>query len=93
MESFSPKIINGKTYDKYSIDLIVSGTYNSDGQPDASIICNFIPTTIEDGVVQTDQSATTTLRVGSLSQADEDILNVVSTIKEALQNYINTKNI
>ena len=46
MNTSSPKAINGKTYDKYSINLIVSGTYNTDGQPDASIICNFIPTRV-----------------------------------------------
>ena len=88
MTASSPSTINGKTYDKYALSLIVSGSYTPEGKPEASIVCNLTPLRIEDGVVDTQPAEARSIRVGSLEHADANMLEAVAAIQTALQKFI-----
>ena len=88
MKSSAPITIDGKIYDRYSLNLIVSGSYLPDGKVDASVICNLTPTRIADGVVETAPADQRSIRLGSLAQADADTLAVVTGIQTALQEFL-----
>lgn len=85
-------IINGKTYDKYSLNLAITGKYNADGTPDASIAARFIPTRlVEDGEPEQAQEQSVNIALGSLSGSDEPTLTAVAEIRAALQKFILSK--
>ena len=67
MTASSPSTINGKTYDKYALSLIVSGSYTPEGKPEASIVCNLTPLRIEDGVVDTQPAEARSIRHSCLA--------------------------
>ena len=46
MNATNPIEIDGKVFDRYSLNLIVSGSYDAQGNPDASVVCNLVPTRI-----------------------------------------------
>jgi hypothetical protein len=46
MVASAPSIINGKTFDRYSLNLAITGIYNGDGTPDACISLLLTPTRI-----------------------------------------------
>ena len=91
MQATNPITIDGKEYDKYSLNLIVSGTYNAEGQPDASVVCNLVPTRIEGDMVETAPQNALNIRLGKLDQADEATLATVGAIQTALQQFIAAK--
>ena len=93
MQATNPIEIDGKEYDKYSLNLIVSGSYNAEGQPDASVVCNLVPTRMEDGTVETQPAHAKSIRLGKLDQADEPTLAAVTAIHAALQTFITSKGI
>jgi hypothetical protein len=79
-----------KTFDRYSLNLIVSGSY-SEGQPDASVVCNLVPTRIEGDMVETAPDNAINIRIGKLDQADAPTLAAVNAIHSALQTFITEK--
>ena len=83
--------IEGKTYDHYSLNLIISGSYDTEGKPDASVVCSLIPTRIEGNTVETTPENCINIRLGSLDQADEATLTAVTAIYSALQTFITDK--
>lgn len=91
MKSSQPIAIDGKVFDRYALNLIVSGNYLPDGKIDASVICNLTPTRIADGAVETAPSDQRTIRLGSLAHADEDTLAVVEAIQSSLQQFLSKK--
>jgi hypothetical protein len=91
MTASAPIQIGEKSYPLYSLSLIISGSYNSEGQPDASVVCNLVPTRIEGGTVETSPENAINLRIGKLDQADEQTLVAVGAIQSALQQFINSK--
>lgn len=91
MLASSPTTIDGKTFDRYSLNLIVSGSYLPDGKVDASVICNLTPTRVENGVVETAPADQRSIRLGSLAQADAETLAVVGAIQTALQQFLTAK--
>ena len=93
MIATNPIEIDGRTFDRYSLNLIVSGSYTPAGEPDASIVCNLTPTRIEGDTVETAPAAMVNIRLGSLSQADPETLAAVTAIHTALQNYLASKGI
>ena len=88
-----PIEIDGKQYDRYSLNLIVSGSYNASGQPDASVVCNLTPTRIEGDTVETAPQNALNIRLGKLDQADAPTLAAVTAIHAALQQFILEKGI
>ena len=93
MKATNPIVIDGKEYDRYSLNLIVSGSYDAEGQPDASVICNLVPTRIEGDSVETAPQHALNIRLGKLDQADEPTLAAVTAIHSALQTFITSKGI
>ena len=93
MIATNPIEINGKEYDRFSLNLIVSGSYDAEGQPDASVVCNLVPTRIEGDMVETAPQNALNIRLGKLDQADEPTLAAVTSIHAALQTFITSKGI
>jgi hypothetical protein len=91
MNASNPTTIDGKTYDRYALNLIISGTYDSEGQPEASVVCNLTPLRIEDGVVETAPTHSKSIRLGTLAVADAETLKTVGAIQAALQEFISAK--
>jgi len=93
MIATNPIEIDGQTFDRYSLNLIVSGSYDAEGQPDASVVCNLVPTRIEGDMVETAPQNALNIRLGKLDQADEPTLAAVTSIHAALQTFITSKGI
>lgn len=93
MNASTPIEIDGKTYDKFSLSLIVSGSYTPEGKPNASVVCNLVPTRIEGELVETVPQNAINLRIGTIEQADGPTLAAVTAIHTALQKFILEKGI
>jgi len=92
MNATNPIEINGKSYDKFSLNLAITGFYKADGSQDASIAMRLIPTRVENEVVETADSAAIGLLRGSFSEiADPAEQAAVAAIQTALQTLISTK--
>ena len=92
MNASSPITIDGKVFDKYSLNLAINGKYLADGTPDASIAARFIPTRlIEDGEPEQAQEQSVNIALGSLSGSDNSTLTAVAEISAALQKFIISK--
>ena len=91
MNATQPIEIDGKEYDKYSINLAINGKYNTDGSTDASIAARFIPTRLEGDKVEQAQEASVNMAIGSIAGADEPTLTAVAEISAAIQKFIISK--
>lgn len=91
MNATNPIELDGKTYDRYSLNLIVSGSYTPEGKPEASVVCNLTPTRIADAKVETAPDGMANIRLGSLAEADEATLIAVMAIQSAIQQFISAK--
>ena len=91
MIASAPSTIDGKTFDHYQLNLIVSGSYTPEGQPDASVVCNLTPLRIADGQIETAPAHAKSIRLGTLAVADAETLKAVGAIQAALQDFISTK--
>jgi hypothetical protein len=93
MQATNPIVIGEKSFDHYSLNLIVSGSYYAEGKPDASVVCDLIPTRIEGDMVETAPQHALNIRLGKLDQADEPTIAAVTAIHAALQTFITSKGI
>ena len=93
MTATKPTIIDGKIFDKYSINFAVTGKYNADGTPDASVALRLIPTRIEDGVVETNEENAKAIVFGTMEHADNEAKAAFAAISQALQSYLNSKGV
>jgi hypothetical protein len=91
MNATNPITIDGKSYDRYSLNLAITGKYNADGSTDASIAARFIPTRIEVDEVEQAQEQAVNLALGSISGADQATLTAVADISAAIQKFILSK--
>lgn len=92
MTASNPIQIDGKSFDKYSLNLAITGFYKPTGQPDANVAMSLIPTRIEDGVVeQAGLEHRKAVVLGSLSQASAEEQQAIAAIQAALQAYISAK--
>jgi len=98
MIATTPLEIDGQTFDRWSLNLAITGKYKSDGSPDASIAMRLIPTRIvpatEDtaaSVEQADAAAIGLLR-GHLSEVQDPAeIACVTAITTALQTLVASK--
>lgn len=88
----TPKNIGNLTFDRYSLQLAINGTYLPNGSPDASISILLTPTSItNDEVVLLGNGSVQMLR-GHLSEiTDPDERVAVGKIQAALQEFITSK--
>ena len=91
MNASNPITLDGKQYDKYSLNLAITGRYLSDGSSDANVAMRLVPTRIENGEVITADEAAIGIALGSLSGADAATQQAVGAIQAALQAYIVSK--
>ena len=95
MNATNPITIDGKQYDKFSLNLAISGRYESDGTPDACINLLLTPTRIsEEGEVITAPEAAVSILRGRLSEVTDPAEQAaIGAIQNALQTYIAAKGI
>jgi hypothetical protein len=93
MNATAPIEINGKSYDKFSLNLAISGRYLGDGSSDAQVAMRLVPTLIENNEVITADEAAIGIALGSLAGSDEATQQAVGAIQAALQAYITAKGI
>jgi hypothetical protein len=91
MTASNPITIDGQTFDRYSLNLAITGKYNADGSPDANVAMRLVPTRIENGEVVTADEAAKGIALGSIAGSDEATQQAVGAIQSALQAYINEK--
>jgi hypothetical protein len=93
MNATNPIEINGKSYDKFSLNLAISGRYLGDGSSDANVAMRLVPTSvnIENGEVITADEAAIGIALGSLAGSDAATQQAVGAIQAALQSYILAK--
>jgi hypothetical protein len=92
MQSTNPIEIDGKSFDRFSLNLAINGKYLPDGSSDASIAARFIPTRlVENGEPEQAQEQSVNIALGSLSGADQPTLTAVAEISAALQKFILSK--
>lgn len=91
MNATQPIQIDGKSYDKYSLNLAITGFYRPDGTPDANIAMRLVPTCVEDGQVETADSAAIGLLRGSMAELEADEQTAVAAIQSALQDLLAAK--
>lgn len=103
MIATNPIEIDGQTYDRYSLNLAISGKYNADGTPDACINLLLTPTRIVPATTddegnaisaraeQVPQAARSLLRGGLAEVHDPAEIAAIAAIQAALQNYLSTK--
>ncbi len=90
MNATAPIEINGKSYDKFSLNLAISGFYTPEGS-DANIAMRLVPTRIENGEVITADANAIGISLGTLAGSDEATQQAVGAIQAALQSYISAK--
>ena len=91
MTASNPITIDGQTFDRYSLNLAITGKYTGDGSTDANVAMRLVPTRIENGEVLTADEAAIGIALGSLAGSDEATQQAVGAIQSALQAYINAK--
>ena len=91
MNASNPIQIDEKTYDRFSLNLSISGRYLGDGSSDANVAMRLVPTRIENGEVITADEAAIGIALGSLEGSDEATQQAVGAIQAALQTYSQAK--
>lgn len=89
MQSASPITVDGVTYDRLTVNLAVSTTYNAAGERDMSIALRVIPTAITPEGQKTLDAQSHTIyrgRFSELRDAEEQACAVAMT--QILQNFI-----
>lgn len=91
MIATNPIQIDGQTFDRYSLNLAITGKYNADGSTDANVAMRLVPTRIENGEVITADEAAIGIALGSLAGSDAATQQAVGAIQASLQAYITAK--
>jgi len=91
MTSSNPKLIEDKIYDRFSLNLAITGLIKPDGTEDANVAMRLVPTRVEDGVVEKVDGAAIPIYLGSIADVDPITQQVVFKIKEALQEFVTLK--
>ena len=92
MNASSPITIDGKQYDKFSLNLAITGRYENNGAPTACINLLLTPTRIEAGEVITAPEAAMSILRGRLSEVTDPAEQAaIGAIQAALQTYIAAK--
>jgi len=88
MKPTNPIIIDGKTYDLYTMTLATASRYNSPDQQDASCVLTLTPTRFEGDQIEQSQENNRTVLFGSLAVADQNAIVAVDEVSAAIQKFI-----
>lgn len=91
MFATNPLQIEGKAFDRYSLNLAITGYYKIDGTPEANVAMRLVPTRIENGIAETADAYAKSIVLGSLSEAASDEQVAIGAIQSALQNFLGAK--
>jgi hypothetical protein len=92
MNASAPITIDGKQYDKFSLNLAITGRYENNGAQDACINLLLTPTRIEAGEVITAPEAAVSILRGRLAEVtDPAEIAAIAAIQTALQTYLQAK--
>lgn len=90
--SIEPITIDGKEWSLLYTNLAISSRYNPDGSLDASVSARFVPTRIQDGVVESSEENAIVFYRGSLSELECPAESAaMTTIKSALEQLVAAK--
>jgi hypothetical protein len=88
MKPTNPIVIDGKTYDLYTMTLATASRYNSPDQQDASVVLTLTPTRFEGDQVEQSQENNRTVLFGSLASASQSAIVAVDEVSAAIQKFI-----
>jgi hypothetical protein len=92
MNATAPIEIDGKQYPKFSLNLAITGRYESDGSQNACINLLLTPTRIDAGEVITAPDSAISILRGRLSEVTDPAEQAaIAAIQTALQTYIQAK--
>ena len=103
MKPTNPIVIDGETYDRYSLNLAITGKYHGDGTPDACINLLLTPTRIAPATTDSEGNAIPAraeqaphaargLLRGRLAEVTDPAETVaIAAIQTALQTYLQAK--
>ena len=91
MLASAPITIDGQVFDRYSLNLAISGGYTPAGDTDARVAMRLVPTRLESGLVHTADAHATGITLGTLAGADPATQTAVAAIQQALQSYLSAK--
>lgn len=84
--------IDGQTFDRYSLNLAISGRYEADGSLNACINLMITPTRIAEGEVLTAPEAAVSILRGRLAEVTEPAEQAaIAAIQAALQTFFVAK--
>ena len=93
MNATNPIEIDGKSYDRYSLNLAITGRYENNGAQDACINLLLTPTRISeaDEVITAPEASVSILRGRLAEVTDPAEQAAVGAIQAALQNLLTAK--
>ena len=84
-------MIDGKTYDIYTINLAITSIVNPDASEDANVAMRLVPTRIENGEVILANEYARSMALGSVDGVDAPTATAVAQISASIQEFIYAK--
>lgn len=91
MKPTNPIVIDGETYDQYSINLAITSIVNPDASDDANVAMRLVPTRIANGKVILANDYARSMALGSVEGVDAPTALAVSQISASIQEFIYAK--
>ena len=91
MKPTNPIVINGETYDIYTINLAITSIVNPDASEDANVAMRLVPTRIANGEVILANDYARSMALGSVDGADAPTATSVAQISASIQEFIYAK--
>ena len=91
MKPTNPIVIDGETYDIFTINLAVTSVVNPDASEDANVAMRLVPTRISNGEVILANDYARTMALGSVDNVDAPTATAVAQISASIQEFIYAK--
>jgi len=91
MKPTNPIVIDGETYDIYTINLAITSVVNPDASEDANVAMRLVPTRIANGEVILANDYARTMALGSVDNVDAPTATAVAQISASIQEFIYAK--
>jgi len=91
MKPTNPIVIDGETYDIYTINLAITSVVNPDASEDANVSMRLLPTRIANGEVIVAEAYARVMLLGSVDNVDLATKTAVAQISASIQEFIYAK--
>lgn len=91
MKPSQPIIIDGETYDIYTINLAITSVVNPDASEDANVSMRLLPTRVSNGEVIVADAYARVMLLGSVDNVDIATKTAVAQISASIQEFIYAK--